>query len=106
MSERFPKLIRAMRIVDGVGVWVVRERPTISKEERAKRAPRPPAERVDALHDQVAPTSGRLLWSTPIDTRSSAEVVPDAGYWERLGRAFDGLPTLEGDDDGDAEPFL
>jgi hypothetical protein len=43
--------------------------PPLSKEERAKRSPRPPAERVDALHDQVAPTSGRLLWSTPIDTR-------------------------------------
>lgn len=35
--------------------------PKLSKEARAARAPRPPAELVGALQDRVHPTSGRLL---------------------------------------------
>jgi DNA-binding transcriptional regulator YiaG len=34
--------------------------PTLSKEARAARAPRPPEELVDALQDRIHPTSGRL----------------------------------------------
>lgn len=48
--------------------------PQLSKEERAKRAPRPPAELVDALHDSLPDASGvfrhsgRLISSAPIVT--------------------------------------
>jgi transcriptional regulator with XRE-family HTH domain len=42
--------------------------PKLSREARAARAPRPPAELVGALQDRVGPTSGRLLSSTPIVT--------------------------------------
>lgn len=42
--------------------------PQLSKEERAKRAPRPPAELVDALYDHVESTSGWLIRSEPIVT--------------------------------------
>jgi DNA-binding transcriptional regulator YiaG len=34
--------------------------PTLSKEARAARAPRPPEELVDARHDRIHPASGRL----------------------------------------------
>ena len=35
--------------------------PRLSDEARAARAPRPPEELVDALHDRIHPASGRLL---------------------------------------------
>lgn len=40
--------------------------PRLSDEARAARAPRPPEELVDALHDRIHPASGRLLSSKAI----------------------------------------
>jgi DNA-binding transcriptional regulator YiaG len=41
--------------------------PRLSDTARAARAPRPPEELVDALHDRIHPTSGRLLASKTVD---------------------------------------
>lgn len=40
--------------------------PEISADAMSARAPRPPEELVEALHDRVHPTSGRLLSSKPV----------------------------------------
>ena len=40
--------------------------PSVSARAMAERAPRPPAELVDALQDRVHPASGRLLRSKPL----------------------------------------
>ena len=40
--------------------------PRLSDGARAARAPRPPEELVDALHDRIHPTSGRLLASKSV----------------------------------------
>jgi hypothetical protein len=37
-----------------------------AERERAKRCPPPPETLVDALHDRIHPTSGRLLDARPI----------------------------------------
>jgi hypothetical protein len=56
--------------------------PKLSAEARATRAPRPPEELVGALHDNIHPTSGRLISASPvfgkfahIDTSSEAFVA-------------------------------
>jgi hypothetical protein len=41
----------------------------LSPEAKAARLPLRPEELIDALHDRVHPTSGRLLAAKPIKTR-------------------------------------
>jgi DNA-binding transcriptional regulator YiaG len=58
------------RVVALVGPGEARRssRPTISNAARAARAPRPPEEGAEALHDRIHPASGRLLGAKPITT--------------------------------------
>ena len=55
------------RLGAGKGRRVVHASPSVA--ERARRAPRPPEELVEALHDRVHPPSGRLVSATTVGRR-------------------------------------
>lgn len=61
------------------------ERPKLSKEARAARAPRPPGELVGALQDRIHPPSGGLVVARPVNSARSARIESESEEARSMG---------------------